>query len=259
MLRVESVQKTFARGTPNAKQALAGVTFALDVGEFAVIIGGNGAGKSTLLNAVAGSIKPDQGEIWIAGVRVTQQREDHRARVVGRVFQDPMVGTAPSLTVEENVALAEMRGSGAGLRQALTPARRERYRDHLAPLKLGLEDRLTTVVGTLSGGQRQSLALAMATIATPSVLLLDEHTAALDPGTAEIVLGATIRLVAEARLTALMVTHNMRYAIDAGSRVIMMDAGTIRADISGPEKGRLSVEDLVARFRMSDDKLLLSR
>jgi putative tryptophan/tyrosine transport system ATP-binding protein len=259
MLRLDAIRKTFARGTPNAKQALAGITFTLEPGEFAIVIGGNGAGKSTLLNAVAGSIRPDEGAIWIDGQAVTQQREEERARTVSRVFQDPMVGTAPSLTVEENLALAEMRAGGAGLRPALTQARRQRYRDHLAPLKLGLEERMTTAAGALSGGQRQSLALAMATIATPRVLLLDEHTAALDPRTAEIVLAATVRLVADAHLTALMVTHNMRHAVEAGSRVIMMDAGTIRVDIAGAEKSRLSVEDLVARFHISDDKLLLSR
>jgi putative ABC transport system ATP-binding protein len=258
MISFEGIRKVFHSGTADARVALDGVSVSLPPGEFAVIIGGNGAGKSTLLNVVGGTVTPDSGHIRFDGADVTRQREEQRARLVARVFQDPMLGTAAELTVEENLTLAMLRPRRAGWRRALSRGRRDRLRDALARFGLGLEDRLTARAGLLSGGQRQALALAMATIDKPKVLLLDEHTAALDPRTSEIVMQATVDAVRDGGVTALMVTHNMQHALDHGSRILMMDRGRIQADIGAAEKKGLTVEALIARFKTADDKILLS-
>jgi putative ABC transport system ATP-binding protein len=258
MLRVEGARRVFHAGTPDARAALDGVTLELATGSFAAVIGSNGAGKSTLLNAIAGTLRLDAGSIRIGAVDVTGMPEHRRAAFVSRVLQDPMQGTLPTLTVEENLALAEFRSAGRGLGRALTASRRARYAELLAVYGLGLEARLAARVGLLSGGQRQVLALAMATMGNPQVLLLDEHAAALDPKTAELVMQATLRAVASSTLTTLMVTHNMRHAIEFGDRLLMMDEGRIRLDLSGSEKSGLSVETLVSRFRAADDKVLLA-
>jgi putative ABC transport system ATP-binding protein len=258
MLRVEGARRVFHAGTPDARAALDGVTLELAPGSFAAVIGSNGAGKSTFLNAIAGTLRLDTGSIRIGTTDVTGMPEHRRAAFVSRVLQDPMQGTLPTLTVEENLALAEFRSAGRGLGAALNSNRRKRYAELLAPYGLGLETRLAGRVGLLSGGQRQVLALAMATMGQPQVLLLDEHAAALDPKTADLVMQATVRAVASARLTTLMVTHNMRHVIEFGDRLLMMDQGRIRLDVSGSEKAALTVEALVARFRAADDKVLLS-
>ena len=258
MLTVERLTKTFHRGSPNQRIAIDEISLELGPGEFAVVIGGNGAGKSTLLNLVAGDIASDSGRIVVAGHDVTALPTHRRARWIGRVFQDPMVGTAGALTVEENLALAERRGRRRGLGPALTTARRERYRALLAPLGLGLDERLGTRADLLSGGQRQSLSLMMAIVEQPALLLLDEHCAALDPRTAEIVMSATVAAIAARGITTLMVTHNMQHAIEHGTRLIMLDAGRKRLDVGGDEKGALTVERLVQRFHVTDDKLLLA-
>jgi len=258
MIAIEGLRKTFNAGTVNEKVATAGVSLAMSEGEFVAVIGGNGAGKSTLLNLVSGALSADAGTIAIDGRDVTGQREDQRARDVARVFQDPMVGTAPMLSVEENLALAEMRMKGRGWRAALTAERRQRYRAVLAELGLGLESRLGTLAGALSGGQRQALALVMATLEAPRVLLLDEHTAALDPRTSAAVMQATARLVAAKRLTTLMVTHNMEHALQYGTRIVMMADGRVRADLSPADKQGLTVAQLVDRFHIADDRMMLS-
>ncbi|WP_245594987.1 ABC transporter ATP-binding protein [Gemmobacter nectariphilus] len=257
LLALRGLRKTFGGGLPGARPALDGVDLSLAPGDFAVIIGSNGAGKSTLLNSIAGTFALDAGTIALSGRDITRLAGHRRAGMITRVFQDPMIGTAAAMTIEENLALAERRGQPRRLRLALDRRRRDSYRDRLRPLALGLEDRLTTPVALLSGGQRQALSLIMAVMSRPALLLLDEHTAALDPRTAEIVMEATLRVVAEQGLTALMVTHNMRQAIETGNRLVMMDAGRIRLDIAGPEKSALTAADLVEKFRIDNDRMLL--
>ena len=248
MLELNHVYKTFNPGTINAKTALQDLCLTLNDGDFVTVIGGNGAGKSTMLNAVAGTFAVDAGTIAIDGKDVTHLPEHKRARFIGRVFQDPMMGTAPTMQIEENLALAARRGKRRGLAWGITRAEREEYREKLKTLGLGLEDRMTSKVGLLSGGQRQALTLLMASLRRPELLLLDEHTAALDPATAAKVLELSDRIVAENHLTAMMITHNMRDAIIHGNRLIMMNAGKIILDISGEEKKQLTKEDLLARF-----------
>jgi len=248
MLRVEHVSKTFYPGTIHEKRALCDLSLHLRPGEFVTVIGGNGAGKSTLLNAVAGVWPVDGGAILIDGTDVTALPEYRRAAYIGRVFQDPMMGTAPNMQIDENLALALRRGKKRGLRWGVTKAERERYRALLSTLGLGLETRLEDKVGLLSGGQRQALTLLMASLQKPKLLLLDEHTAALDPATAAKVLELSDRIVAENELTALMITHNMRDALAHGSRLIMMHEGRIILDIAGEEKKKLTRRDLLDRF-----------
>ena len=264
MLELRELWKTFNAGTVNEKQALRGVSLTLQDGDFCTVIGGNGAGKSTMLNAVAGTFPVDSGSIVIGGTDVTRLPEHKRAKFIGRVFQDPMMGTAPTMQIEENLALAARRGQRRGLGWGITKAERAKYRDLLADLDLGLEDRLTSTVGLLSGGQRQALTLLMASLKRPKLLLLDEHTAALDPKTAAKVLDATERIVGRDHLTTLMITHNMKDAIVHGNRLIMMYDGKIVIDVSGEEKKKLTVPDLLALFSKvsgsdeADDKMLLS-
>ena len=248
MLNVEHISKTFNSGTINEKRAIRDLSLHLADGDFVTVIGGNGAGKSTLLNAVAGVWPVDDGRIEIGGEDVTGMPEYQRARYIGRVFQDPMMGTAPNMQIEENLALANRRGKKRGLRWGVTQAERSEYREKLASLGLGLEDRMTAKVGLLSGGQRQALTLLMAALQTPKLLLLDEHTAALDPATAAKVLELSDRIIREHHLTAMMITHNMTDAIRHGNRLIMMDRGRIVLDISGEEKQKLTKADLLARF-----------
>ena len=264
MLEIQNIHKTFNPGTVNEKKALKGVSLHLENGDFVTVIGGNGAGKSTMLNAVAGVWPVDSGKIIIDGVDVTSLPEHKRAKYIGRVFQDPMTGTAATMQIEENLALARRRGARRTLRPGISKAEREEYRELLKILDLGLEDRLTSKVGLLSGGQRQALTLLMATLIKPQLLLLDEHTAALDPKTAAKVLDATDRLVAKDHLTTLMITHNMKDAISHGNRLIMMYEGRIVIDVSGEEKKKLTVPQLLELFSKvsgsdeADDKLLLS-
>ena len=264
MLEIQHVYKTFNPGTVNEKRALNNLCFTLEEGQFVTVIGGNGAGKSTMLNAVAGVFPVDEGRIVIDGVDVTRLPEHRRARYIGRVFQDPMMGTAATMQIEENLALALRRGQRRTLRAGITRAERDEYRRLLAQLDLGLEDRLTSKVGLLSGGQRQALTLLMATLIKPQLLLLDEHTAALDPKTAAKVLDATDRIIEKDHLTTLMITHNMRDAIQHGNRLIMMYEGRIVIDVSGEEKKKLTVPQLLELFSKvsgsdeADDKLLLS-
>ena len=265
MLKIENVVKVFNPGTINEKVALNGLNLHLKEGEFVTVIGGNGAGKSTMLNAVAGVWDVDAGKIVIDGVDITHLPEYKRAKYIGRVFQDPMMGTAATMQIEENMALAARRGKIRSLLPGITKKERAFYREQLATLGLGLEDRMTAKVGLLSGGQRQALTLLMATLRKPKLLLLDEHTAALDPKTAEKVLDATERIVAKDNLTTVMITHNMRDAIAHGNRLIMMYDGKILIDVSGEEKKNLTVEQLLALFSKAsgsdeaDDKLLLAR
>ncbi len=264
MLEVKDIWKVFNAGTVNEKQALRGVSLTLNDGDFCTVIGGNGAGKSTLLNAVAGTWAVDGGSISIGGVDVTHLPDHKRAPYIGRVFQDPMLGTAPTMQILENLALAARRGQRRGLRWGVTKAEKEQYQEMLKNLDLGLEDRLTSKVGLLSGGQRQALTLLMASLKKPKLLLLDEHTAALDPKTAAKVLELSDRIVAESHLTTMMVTHNMKDAIQHGNRLIMMYDGKIVIDVSGEEKKKLTVPQLLELFNKvsgsdeADDKLLLS-
>ena len=248
MLKIENVIKIFNGGTVNEKIALTGLNLHLKEGDFCTVIGGNGAGKSTMLNAVAGVFEVDEGTITIDGEDVTKLPEHKRAKFIGRVFQDPMTGTAATMQIEENLALAKRRGQKRGLKVGITKAEREEYRELLKILDLGLEDRLTDKVGLLSGGQRQALTLLMASLVKPKLLLLDEHTAALDPKTAEKVLDATEKIVSRDKLTTLMITHNMKDAIAHGNRLIMMKDGKIILDISGEEKQKLTVENLLEKF-----------
>jgi putative ABC transport system ATP-binding protein len=263
-LKLVNISHTFGQGTPVLKTALHGVSLHLTEGEFACVVGSNGAGKSTLLNAVAGAYHPDQGQVIIGGQDVTGLAEHRRARSVGRVFQNPLHGTAPNMTVEENLALAAERGRFLGLRGILSANRKRDLRDRVAHLGLGLEDRLTTKVGLLSGGQRQALTLLMATLVRPKVLLLDEHTAALDPATADRVLELTTQLVAEHRLTTLMVTHNLLQAVSLGSRLLMMHDGEVILDLKGEQKSSLTTEGLRSLFASArgqtfeDDRALLA-
>ena len=264
MLEIKEIWKTFNAGTVNEKQALRGVSLTLNDGDFCTVIGGNGAGKSTMLNAVAGTFPVDAGTISIGGTDVTHLPEFKRAKFIGRVFQDPMMGTAPTMQIIENLALAARRGQSRGLKWGITKAEKETYQELLHGLDLGLEDRLTSKVGLLSGGQRQALTLLMASLQKPKLLLLDEHTAALDPKTAAKVLELSDRIVEENHLTTMMVTHNMKDAIAHGNRLIMMYDGRIVIDVSGEEKKKLTVPQLLELFSKvsgsdeADDKLLLS-
>lgn len=251
MLEMKAVKIVFHTGTVNEKTALAGVDLHLAPGEFVTVIGGNGAGKSTLLNCVSGAYAPTSGEIWIDGQNVTHMPEHRRAKLLGRVFQDPMMGTAGNMWIEENLALALRRGQKRGLRWGITQKEREMFKEQLRRLDLGLEDRLSTKVKLLSGGQRQALTLLMATLQKPKLLLLDEHTAALDPKTARKVLELSEQIIEEHGLTSLMVTHNMRDAIRYGNRLIMMHNGRVAVDVSGEEKKKLTVEALLERFSES--------
>ena len=248
MLDLQHISKTFNPGTVNAKTALRDLSLALHEGDFVTVIGGNGAGKSTMLNAVAGSFSVDSGRILIDGTDVTHLPEHKRAAFIGRVFQDPMMGTAPTMQIEENLALAARRGQRRGLKWGVTNAEREEYHEKLKMLGLGLEDRMTAKVGLLSGGQRQALTLLMASLKRPKLLLLDEHTAALDPTTAAKVLELSDKIVEENGLTAMMITHNMTDAIRHGNRLIMMNEGRIILDIAGEEKKKLTKRDLLERF-----------
>ena len=264
MLELKNISKTFNAGTVNQKVALNGLNLTMNEGDFVTVIGGNGAGKSTMLNAIAGVFQVDTGKILIDGVDVTALPEYKRAKYLGRVFQDPLMGTAATMQIEENLALAARRGKPRTLRPGITKADREFYKEQLRILDLGLEDRMTTKVGLLSGGQRQALTLLMATLQQPKLLLLDEHTAALDPKTAAKVLEATQRIVEKNHLTTMMITHNMRDAISYGNRLIMMYEGHVVVDVSGEEKKNLTVEQLLNLFSRAsgsdeaDDKLLLS-
>lgn len=257
MLRIAQATRSFGAGTPDARRALDDVSLTLKQGEFAILVGSNGAGKSTLLNAVAGAVTLDSGSIHIDGQDVTGQPVHRRARLVARVFQDPGIGTMPALTVEENLSLAHRRGQSRGFGRALTPPGRTTSQALLARFGLGLENRLDAPARLLSGGQRQCLALAMAMLPRPAVLLLDEHTAALDPRTAGMVMQATLAIVAEGQLTTLMVTHNMQHALDYGSRLLMMQSGRITLDLDGEARARLTVASLVERFRLNSDRMLL--
>ena len=263
MLELKNIYKTFNPGTINEKVALNGLNLTLNEGDFVTVIGGNGAGKSTMLNAVAGTWFVDEGQILIDGTDVTKLPEHKRAAYLGRVFQDPMTGTAATMGIEENLALAKRRGKLRSLRSGITKAEREEYRELLKVLGLGLEDRLTSKVGLLSGGQRQALTLLMATLKKPKLLLLDEHTAALDPKTAAKVLEITEMIVNRDHLTTLMITHNMQDAIAHGNRLIMMMEGKIILDIQGEEKKKLTVKNLLDQFEkasgeeFSNDSALL--
>ena len=253
MLKISHITKTFGLGTTDAKKALDELSLDVRRGDFITIIGANGAGKSTLLGAIAGSFITDSGELVLDGEDMTLLPEYRRARKIGRLFQDPMRGSAPDMTIEENLALAAGRG---GWLSPVSRAARRFFRERVAMLEMGREDRMNQPVGLLSGGQRQALTLMMATLNTPKLLLLDEHTAALDPATAEKVLGLTKRIVAENGLTCLMVTHNMQSALELGNRTVMMNAGKIVMDVSGEERARLGVPDLLRRFRESSGKEL---
>ena len=264
MLRIENISKTFNPGTITEKLALKGVSLHLAPGDFVTVIGGNGAGKSTLMNSIAGTFRVDTGRIVIAGDDITKWPEHKRAKYIGRVFQDHMMGTAAGMMIEENLAIAARRGRTPTLRWSFSKAQRQHFKELLAGLNLGLEDRLESKVGLLSGGQRQALTLLMATMASPKLLLLDEHTAALDPKTAEKVLDITKDIVDKRRLTTLMITHNMKDALRLGNRLIMMHEGQILVDVKSEEKSRLSVRDLLALFEkaagneLANDSLLLS-
>ena len=265
MLYLNAISKTFNPGTINEKKALSGLDLHLAPGDFVTVIGGNGAGKSTMLNAIAGVWPVDEGRIILDGEDITALPEHKRAAYIGRVFQDPMMGTAPNMQLEENLALALRRGQRRGLGWGVTKAEREEYRERLRALGLGLEERMTAKVGLLSGGQRQALTLLMASLRKPKLLLLDEHTAALDPATAAKVLELSEKIVAEDHLTTLMITHNMSDAIRHGNRLIMMDEGRIILDISGEDKKKLTKRELIDRFAQSagyqleTDQTLLSK
>lgn len=264
MLEIKNICKTFNAGTVNEKCVFDGLSLKLEEGDFVTVIGGNGAGKSTMLNIVSGAYMPDEGSVSIDGVDVTRLPEYKRAKYIGRVFQDPRMGTATDMWVEENLAVADRRGMRRGLRWSITNKDRARYKQVLSTLGLGLEDRLSTKMGLLSGGQRQAVTLLMAAMKKPKLLLLDEHTAALDPKTAAKVLEITDKLISENKLTALMVTHNMRDAITHGNRLIMMHGGRIILDIRGEEKKKLTVETLLEQFsktsgsEFASDRALLS-
>ncbi len=264
MLDIKHLSKTFFPGTVNEKKALTDVNLHMEPGDFITIIGGNGAGKSTLLNSIAGVFPIDGGQILIDGVDVSKMPEHKRAQYIGRVFQDPMMGTAAGMMIEENLAIASRRGKTPGLSWALKDSEREKFREMLKELDLGLEDRLTSRVGLLSGGQRQALTLLMAAMNKPRILLLDEHTAALDPKTAEKVLAMTKKVIERDHLTSLMITHNMRDALRFGNRLIMMNAGRIVVDVNAEEKAKLTIPDLLALFEkasgsaLDNDRMMLS-
>ena len=264
MLKVTDISKTFFKGTTNEKKALNHLSLTLNDGDFCTVIGSNGAGKSTLLNSIAGAYIPDSGTIEINGTDVTKVSEYKRAKYIGRVFQDPLKGTAAGMQVEENLIIASRRGESRRLRWAFSSGDHERFRDMVARLGLGLEDRLSTRIGLLSGGQRQALTLLMATLVTPKLLLLDEHTAALDPATAEKVLDLTKKIVAENHITCLMITHNMHDALTLGNRTLMMDHGRIVLDVADEERAHMTVDGLLQRFAenvghaLDNDRILLS-
>lgn len=264
MLKISNVSKTFNIGTINEKKALKNISLHLKPADFVTIIGGNGAGKSTILNMIAGVYPIDSGVITLDGVNISRLPEHARAQYLGRVFQDPMRGTAADMEIQENLALALRRGKSRGLRWGITKEEKEEYKKLLTRLDLGLEDRLSSKVGLLSGGQRQALTLLMATLVTPKLLLLDEHTAALDPSTAEKVLELTRSIVAENNITCMMITHNIRSALELGNRTIMMDAGRIVLDLAGEERAGMTVDALLEKFRTSagkeldNDRILLS-
>ena len=265
MLQLKGIYKTFNAGTVNEKRAIDNLNLTLEDGDFVTIIGGNGAGKSTTLNLIAGVYPVDAGMIHLNGYDLTNLPEHKRARFLGRVFQDPMMGTAATMGIEENLALAYRRGQKRGLGSGITNEERELYREKLATLGLGLENRMTSKFGLLSGGQRQALTLLMATLVTPKLLLLDEHTAALDPATAEKVLDLTKSIVAEKKITCLMVTHNMHQALELGNRTLMMDAGRIVFNVKGEARSKMTVDDLLEKFRenagkiLDNDRILLSK
>jgi putative tryptophan/tyrosine transport system ATP-binding protein len=264
MLSLKNVHKVFNEGTPDEKIALNHVSLTLKKGDFVTVIGSNGAGKSTLMNMISGVLQPDIGEIHLDGQRVTHLSEYSRAKLIGRVFQDPMAGTAPSMTIEENLAMAYSRNKSRTLKWGVTKKRREYFLEILESLHLGLEKRLNAKVGLLSGGERQALSLLMATFTEPAILLLDEHTAALDPSRAELITGLTKDIVADYGLTTLMVTHNMQQAIDLGNRLIMMDKGQIILEVNEEEKKKLTINHLLEEFqrirgtKMTNDRALLS-
>lgn len=262
MLRIENISKKFYAGTVNEKLALQNISLKMEPGDFITVIGSNGAGKSTLLNSIAGVFKADSGKIYIDDIDVTNMAEHERAAYIGRVFQDPMLGTAAGMMVEENLALAARRGKRLSLRWGFRNNEFSEFKQKLAGLGLGLEDRMKNRIGTLSGGQRQAITLLMATLRKPKLLLLDEHTAALDPKTAEKVLGLTKSIIAENNLTALMITHNMRDALRFGNRLLMLNDGKILLDIHGQEKEKMTVHDLLEAFERSggedvSDRMLL--
>ena len=258
MVRLENITKIFSKGTIDEKVAINGITLHIRKGDFITIIGSNGAGKTTVLNLTAGTYAPDEGDIFIDDSRVTRLPEHRRAKYLGRIFQDPLMGTAATMTIEENLAMADLRGQIRGLRWGIKNARRDHYREILKMLDLGLETRLKDTVSLLSGGQRQSLTLLMVTLSLPKLLLLDEHTAALDPKTAQRVMELTQKIIEENNLTTVMVTHNMQQAIKYGNRMIMLHEGKVQFDIEGEEKSALTVEEVVKRFgaELKDEALL---
>lgn len=266
MLKLENVSKTFHIGTVNEKKALSGISLHLKEGDFATIVGSNGAGKSTMFGAITGTFFVEEGRIFLDGSDITYQKEYKRAKVIGHLFQDPLKGTAPNMTIEENMALAYLRSSTAqnAFFSQVSKKDKERFREQLSLLGMGLEDRMKSPVGLLSGGQRQALTLLMATMVTPKILLLDEHTAALDPATAQKVLELTKSIIAQRNITCLMVTHNMHQALELGNRLLMMDGGKIIFDVKGQEKEKLTVDDLLDKFRenagkqMDNDRILIS-
>jgi putative ABC transport system ATP-binding protein len=258
MVVIENLRKVFNRNTIDEKVAIDGIGLEVQKGEFITVIGSNGAGKTTLLNLIAGTYLPDEGKVFIDGKEVTLLPEHQRAKYLGRIFQNPLMGTASSMTIEENLSMAELRGKSRGLCWGVTKKQRGRYKELLKILELGLEDRLSDCVSLLSGGQRQCLTLLMATLSLPKLLLLDEHTASLDPKTAEKVIDLTNRILRENELTTIMITHNMIQAINFGDRMIMLHEGRIQFDIKGEEKKRLTVEEVVKRFgeKLEDETLL---
>ncbi|WP_042455732.1 ABC transporter ATP-binding protein [Neobacillus dielmonensis] len=264
MLQLNQIHKIFNEGTPDEKMAINQVDLTLKPGDFVTVIGSNGAGKSTLMNIISGVLIPDVGEVRIADKDVTNMSEFNRSKMIGRVFQDPMAGTAPSMTIEENLAMAYSRNKTRTLRRGVTKKRREYFREVLESLHLGLENRLNAKVGLLSGGERQALSLLMATFTEPSILLLDEHTAALDPSRAELITNLTKEIVDKYHLTTLMVTHNMQQAIDLGNRLIMMDKGQIILEVNEEQKNKLTIEGLLAEFKrirgaqMASDRAILA-
>lgn len=264
MLKIENLSKTFNANTVNEKKAIQNLSITINDGDFITVIGGNGAGKSTLLNLISGTLPCDEGKITIDDIDITKQKEYKRAAFIGRVFQDPMTGTCADLSIEENLSLAKRRGKKRTLRLGLTPQEKKEYKTLLESLNLGLEHRLSSKVGLLSGGQRQALTLLMSTLVKPKLLLLDEHTAALDPKTAAKVLELTTKIVEKDKLTTLMITHNMKDALKYGNRLIMMMDGKIILDISGDEKSKLTVNDLLKMFEQAtgsevvNDRMLLA-
>ena len=267
MLTLKKISKTFNPGTVNEKKALDRVSLELTDGDFATIVGSNGAGKTTLFNAITGAFYVDEGRIILAGEDITYRKEHIRSKEIGHLFQDPLKGTAPHMTIEENMALAYLRASTASHAyfSRISGKEKQMFREQLAQLDMGLEDRMKQPVGLLSGGQRQALTLLMATMVTPKILLLDEHTAALDPATADKVLDLTRRIIAERKITCLMVTHNMHQALELGNRTLMMDGGNIVFDVQGEERDRLSIDDLLRQFQdsagksLDNDRILLSK